>query len=93
MRSMTALTHREIIEFWPNSAEFARAIGTSTSIGRMMRLRSTIPPRYFRAVMVALVEAGYPALTYAQLHEGLPEGHRDRKRSTRHAGRDLVVGQ
>lgn len=61
-------THREVINLWPSKAEFGRAIGVNEANARKMHANG-IPPKHYAATAKALVDCGFPALTYAELSE------------------------
>ena len=60
--------HQSVIDLWPSKAEFGRAIGVGEDNARKMYTLG-IPAKHYGAVVKALAECGFPAVTYAELAE------------------------
>jgi hypothetical protein len=56
-------SHKQIIELWPNRADFARDVDVSYQTARQWHARDGIPVRYWPAVIEAARERGLDGVT------------------------------
>jgi hypothetical protein len=60
-------TAAAIMGAWPTDAEFARDIGVKPNHGQVMKLRGSIPPTYWPAVVAAARARGIKGITIEKL--------------------------
>jgi hypothetical protein len=69
---------RDIIDLWPNRADFAREVGEPYDNARQWDVNDSIPGRAFAAVVRAAEARGFPAVTHELLCSFAEAKHRER---------------
>ena len=63
------MTHATIIAKWPSVADFARDLGLNYQTARFMKRRDSIPPRYWRKVVLAAKGRGIKGVSVESLEK------------------------
>lgn len=64
------MTHADIINLWPSLAEFAADLSVEYGTAKAMRRRSSIPPKYWPAVVTKSSERDIEGITAEALMHG-----------------------
>lgn len=60
-------SHKQIVELWPTTAEFAEETGIHPVTARVMKARGKIPSWYWTQVVEAAQKRGFTEVTADQL--------------------------
>lgn len=72
--TLCAMTHADIINSWPSLSEFAADLSVEYGTAKAMRRRSSIPAKYWPAVVTKAAEREIDGVTAEALMNGAAAG-------------------